>query len=358
MIIFATTNNSLGQEPYRLPEEVTKVHNQINVGIFPQVELISIIQTISKYPTAFGFLMAIDSSTYKSDVINHFGAFKKHEAVIMFNRLSLQPRMLNFSAPSNIMLYTNKSLKLREDIELDDFVINRAGGIDSLKVFLELLIDFAYKSSFNEFYKKYQHFYSSIIENTIKNLGSINYISELENFYGKKQKSYDIVLVTLYDYVGFGNSLLCSNDEREIYNTMGPKEVVDNIPFFGDENYLKYMTRHEFSHPFINPLTEKYWDYLKDYLQQYDSIPEIARKKVCGDWQECVNEFIIRAITTQIAYNEADDLGLQSYEKEKSRGVIYLDDLLDKIRYYQLNRDSYPTFESFYLNVLDVFKEE
>ena len=67
---------------------------------------------------------------------------------------------------------------------------------------------------------------------------------------------------------------------------------------------------------------------------------------------------MIRAITTQLAYNESDKDGLQYYEKEKSRGVSYLDSLLNKIRYYQSQREIYPTLESYYLNILDVFKEE
>jgi hypothetical protein len=345
------------QANYKISKSVTKDYNQVIIGVFPQVELISIVQTISKYPTAFGFLMAGDTSIYRTDVINHFDSYKNHPAVLMFNRLSLQPRMLNFSAPSNIMLYTNESLDLRTDIELDDFVINRAGGIDSLRVFLRLLRDFAVQSSFNDFFLDHRDFYLAITENTIKNMGSINYISELENFYGKTQKSYNIILVTLYNFVGFGNSLLYSNEKREIYNTMGPKTVLNNIPFFGDEKYLKYMIRHEFSHPFINPLTEKYWNYIKDYSHNYDSIPEVARKNVCGDWQECINEFIIRAITTQIAYNESVDIGYQAYKKEISRGVSYLDELMDRIKLYESRRDTFPTFESFYPTILDVLRK-
>ena len=173
-----------------------------------------------------------------------------------------------------------------------------------------------------------------------------------------KQNSYNIILVSLYNGNGFGNSLLCANDKRELYNTMGPQTVKYNAPFFGDEQYLKYMIRHEFSHPFINPLTEKYWDYLKDYAYKFDSIPEVARKKVCGEWQECVNEFTIRAITTHLAYNESAKAGSWSYEKEKSKGVSNLDSLLNKIIYYQSNRTSYPTLESYYLNIFDVFKEQ
>jgi len=105
-------------------------------------------------------------------------------------------------------------------------------------------------------------------------------------------------------------------------------------------------------------MTEKYWDYIKDYSHNYDSIPDIARKNVCGDWQECINEFVIRAITTQIAFNESDSIGLLTYKKEKSRGVSYLDDLLDRIKLFQLKRDTFPTFESFYPNILDVFKKQ
>jgi hypothetical protein len=345
------------QTLYTAPEAITKVKNQISVGVNPQVELISIVETISKYPTVLGFLMAKDSSEYKLDVTEHFTPYKDHQVIHMFDRLSQQPGMLNFSAPSNIMLYTDRSLNLREDIELDDFVINRAGGKDSLHIFLELIRDFAIQSSFNKFYHDHQDFYLMISENTINNLGSIDYISELENFYGKKQKSYNIVLVSLYNFHGFGNSLLCSNDQREIYNTMGPQAVINNVQFFGDEHYMKYMIRHEFSHPFVNPLTEKYWDYIKDYTDNFDSIPD-AHKKVCGEWQECINEFTIRAITTQIAYNESEETGLQVYEKEKSRGVSHLDILLEKIKYYQSRRERYPTLDSYYLNILDVFKEK
>lgn len=357
-VFFSISTNVMAKKPFKFPAAVTKTHNQINVSVIPQVELISIVQTISKYSSALGFLMTQHPSSYKTDVIKRFESFKDHPAIQMFEKLSLRPRMLNFSAPSNIMLYTDESLNLRKDIKLDDFVIDRAGGMDSLKIFLNLLGDFASQSSFNEFFKNHHDFYLNIVDNTIKNLGSINFISELEGFYGKKQESFNIVLVPLYNFVGFGNSLLCLNDRRKIYNTMGTERVINNVPSFGDEYYLKYMIRHEFSHPFVNPLTEKNWDYVKDYSYKFDSIPESTRENVCGDWQECINEFIVRAVSTQIAYNESDDLGLKIYKREKSRGVNNMDALLERIRYYQLNRDKYPTFESFYLKILDVFKEK
>lgn len=347
-------NDTIG---FRLPEPVTIEHNRITAGVFPQVELISIVQAISNYPQTFGFLMAKDTSGYARDAVRHFGPYRDHPAVRMLDRLSLRPGMLNFSAPSNIMLMADQSLRLRKDIETDDFVISRAGGTDSLTVFLELLLEFADRSFFNEFFAEHIEFFRSIAEQTVSAMGPVNYIAELENFYGSSQRSYNIVLVSLYGPVGFGNSLLHSDQKREIYNTMGPRQVKDGSPLFGEGEYLRHMIRHEFSHPFINPLTEKYWDTIRDYSANYERIPEVARKNVCGDWQECINEFVIRAITTYLAYNDSEEAGNKAYAREKSRGVNCLDELLKNIRVYDSERNTFPTFDSFYQDILKVFRD-
>lgn len=57
-LIIVASNRVIAQESYKLPEAIGEVKNQINVCVIPQVELISIVQTISKYPMFLGFLMA------------------------------------------------------------------------------------------------------------------------------------------------------------------------------------------------------------------------------------------------------------------------------------------------------------
>jgi hypothetical protein len=150
-MLFIAVHTS-AQQAYEMPGIISRCNNQITVSVNPQVVLISIIQEISRYPTFLGFLMATDTSDYKIDVNSYFRQYKEHPVVKMFDRLSSQPRMLNFSAPSNIMLYTDSNLRLRGDIVIDSLVTNRAGGNDSLTVFLDLLRDFAIQSSFNRFY--------------------------------------------------------------------------------------------------------------------------------------------------------------------------------------------------------------
>ncbi len=344
-------------DSYRLPDAATKTFNSVHYIVSPQIELISIVQAISDYPKTFGFLMQPESFQYKTDVWNHFGAFRNHPVVKWLDEVCTQPRKMNFSAPAFVMLYTDNRLNLRTDLKFDDFVLSRAGGIDSLKEFLDLLKDFAVKSNYNEFYENHASYYRQIINGTISQADSIDHVKELEAFYGTKQKSFNIVLVSLYNHVGYGNSIVYNDGQREVFDTMGPQKIENGLPYFGDGNYLKYITRHEFSHPFVNPLTEKYWNLIKDYSANYDSIPETAKKNVCGDWQECIDEFVVRAVTVHVAFMESKEAGAAMYRREKAHGVSYLDRLLAALSVYSKNRAEYPTFSTYYPKLLDVFKE-
>jgi len=343
---------------YHLPAPVSATYNSINFEVLPQVELISIVQSISGYPAKFGFLMNHDTFAYQQEIVKTFSSFRNHPVIQLFDSLSLKPGKMNFSAPSALMLYVDNHLNLRNDILFDDFIIKRCGGIDSIKVFLQLLKDFSQKSSFNNFFVAHTDFYKKMIDNSKQSFGDYNIIKDIEAFYGLRQKSYNVCLVSMYKYVGFGNSVTDKNNRKELYNVMGPRGIKADIPDFGDSYYLRTLLRHEFSHPFINPLTEKNWDYIKEYDAKYETIPAVAREKVCGDWQECINEFVIRAICVYLADKESEETGQQVYKREKSRGVYCLDDLLDVVKFYENNRNQYAAFGSYYSNILDVFKKE
>ena len=357
-ILFWTIALCKGPDVYRLPQPVHRTFASIDVTVSPGIELMSIVQTISTYPKVFGFLMTKDSSRYKEDVLKSFSALKEHPAVKLFEKLAFRPRMLNFSAPSAILLYADENLNLRNDLRFDQFILSRAGGKDTLALLFRLLQDFARESAFNSFYEKHTNLYMRMVSNTIETMDSTDTIHELEAFYGAKLKSYTMNLAPLYSFVGYGNSIVHDNGAREAYITLGPQVVKENVPSFGNRLYLRWMTRHEFSHPYVNPLTEKYWDLIKADSAKYDSIPGNAKRGVCGDWQECIDEFTIRAITTSLAYRDGEQEGAFFEAKEKSKGVSNLDALRSELRVYETNRALYPTFDSFFPKILRVFKNQ
>jgi len=81
------------------------------------------------------------------------------------------------------------------------------------------------------------------------------------------------------------------------------------------------------------------------------------RSQAYATWEICVNEHIVRAVTTRLAYlylgQNAGDAALAN---EKGRGFYYIEALCESLEDYESNRDTYPTFESFYPQLIKVFK--
>jgi len=115
-----------------------------------------------------------------------------------------------------------------------------------------------------------------------------------------------------------------------------------------DEYYFEYMQRHEFSHAFVNPLAIVHRSEVQRLASLFQKMPEVARKNMCGDWEECLNEQVVRAVTTYLAYCESETLGDRALEDERRRGAVLIDELLAGVRDYAAARNRYRTFESYY----------
>ena len=117
---------------------------------------------------------------------------------------------------------------------------------------------------------------------------------------------------------------------------------------------MEFIQRHEFSHPFVNPLTSEHSDAVASLSRVFDTLPEGARK-VCGEWEECVNENIVRAVTTHLAFEDGLEVGQAALERELDRGAVFVPALLDLVRDYDASRDRYPTLASYYEKLLTAF---
>jgi len=338
-----------------LPKAVEKVHNGVTVSVDPRVELISIVQTLSEYPQRLPFLMTEEHFPYRADVEGHFTRFRRHAVIKVFDELS--SRRLSFSGPPESMLYLGGTLAIKSELLLDSLLMGRYEGQDGFRNFLPLLLDFARESNFAQFYNEHRNYYERIVDSVVSRMGIWNYVAELEAFFGKKQASYNIVLVSLYGPVGFGPRLRTARGEQHIYSILGPKTVQDNTPMFGNEEYFNVMLRHEFSHSFVNPLTEAHRDQVLRYSDRFDRLPEVAREKACGDWEECTNEHIVRTVTTYLAFQESQEAGERALAHETKQGMIFVSSLVDRLKEYTNDRKRYPTLDSFYERLIEVFAE-
>jgi len=340
--------NSVYNSIINLSDPIFVTKNSLNISIDPRIELLSIVQYLSNYEENFYGRITDYDFTYRNKVDEYFEEFKDHEAVKLSYELSHEG--FNFDAPPAAVLYMTKDFQLRDDVEIEDYLIERAKGIDNINKLFNALNKFWEDTKFNDFFNENKEYYTYLVKNTSEMISDEkNIVEELEQYYGIKQESYNVILVSLYGPGGYGPRVKLINKNNEIYSIIGATNIdANNRPIFGDEDYFDYIQNHEFSHSFINPLTEKYLDIANEYSSLYNPIEDKMLPFGYTDWEISLNEHIIRALTSRFSYLENNLSGKNALLKEKEDGFIYIDKLFEKLEEYEDNRDKYPTIDSFY----------
>ena len=119
------------------------------------------------------------------------------------------------------------------------------------------------------------------------------YVSILESEYGVEENAYYYILSGLMNGnygISFDAEKKSGKDLYSVFST-------------NDFSISPAILFHEYSHPFINPLTEKY----ENLVSKYKSTHELLAKyrlpgflSGYGDWSECVNEHFVRAMAIHL----------------------------------------------------------
>lgn len=75
-------------------------------------------------------------------------------------------------------------------------------------------------------------------------------------------------------------------------------------------------------------------------------------------WDECVNEHIIRAIAIFLCSKYVDkEIAEQRTKYEIELGYVYIPYIIEKLNYYEKNREQYRCFSEYYTVLLEAFSE-
>lgn len=343
------------KEQMDLLQPVQATVNGINVSIDPRIELLSVVQILSTYNQNFGLMTDLDF-TYRQDVLDQFSTFASHPAVTLFSKMSMKG--FSYDAPPTMMLYLTNAFELDENKELDEKLVLRAGSMEQLKSFASMLKQFAADTNFQKFYLEHESFYKKMIKQVSQVLEKESYITELEEYYNIHNNSYNIILAPLHRGGGFGPRLTDAEGKNDIYSILGPIDVVEDIPVFGDKQSFDYLVWHEFSHSFINPLTEVFQNQFTQSDALFAPIAVKMERLAYSNWETALNEHLIRTITARRTLYES---GQEAYEKaikdEKRQGFFYIELLSDKIASYEQNRKEYKDFNAFYPEIVKLLNE-
>jgi hypothetical protein len=134
--------------------------------------------------------------------------------------------------------------------------------------------------------------------------------------------------------------------------------VEDGIPVFGTAGNFRHTAWHEFSHSFVNPATERFGEQVGEFESLFEPIRDEMELQAYGEWETCVNEHIVRAVTSRLTSRElGEDQGAAALMNEKRLGFYYVEALSERLERYERERETYATFVDFYPELLAVFRE-
>jgi hypothetical protein len=330
-----------------------KTRRGLKIAVDPRIELLSVVQAFSGY-----FLINKDDTPYRRNLDKYFAPYKSHPAVKLF--AEMWRKGFNFQVPQSAMLYLSKPPELKQQRPFSDEITKRAGGEQRLNQFLSALRDFARETKFMAFFGANKESYRRMVDGVRMKARDVDYIGVLESYYKIRQHSYTIMLMPLSHELGFGVNLKRTNSALDLYQMIGRSAVKDGFPVFGEggEITLQNLVWHEFSHSFINPLTEKHREELMRYASLYAPISKQMTELAYSDWEHTVNEHIIRALTSRFASREISrEVGEKELQEDKRKGFIYIEALAERLKEYETQPGKYQTFADFYPRLIAVFKE-
>lgn len=323
------------------------------IRIDPRVELLSVIQYLS---SSEGRRNSPLIFAYRREVDQYFKNFSNHIAVTTTDKLA--DNGFNYDAPIVFLLYHSNPPEFKRILPYSSYLIQRAGSEAVLTDYAAKISDFAKVADFQTFYNSHLSFYKQIetkIQNTI---GDTNYIKILEDYYGEKKNNYTLIPAPLFYGVGYGPQIITEKG-TDIYNIFGASKSVNDMPDFGSKESILFYLMHEFSHAFVNPVTEKNAAEINRSSFLMEPIRDVMIRQGYTNWSTCVNEHLIRACNARFAFHQRGrSLETAFLQDEISKGFIFVGKLDTLLQKYEGNRIAYPTFSSFYPEIIKFFNSQ
>jgi hypothetical protein len=317
---------------------------RVNICADPRLELLASVElnsgfcNIVRYPSA-----------YKKDMRKYFARVRNHEAVKMFHSLSWAG--LYVDVPPDFMIHLSNVPELKVQSKISDNLIRLfTGDQTNAERFLKLLRNYAMQSDIQKFFTDHHSFYLAEINKIKSILAKHDYVKDIEDYYGYGQKSYTVIASPLFEG-NYGFRIPAKTGGYKLYAVIGGSDYKGN-----NDKTIRYLVWHEFSHSFINPLTAKYPEMVQQSAPNFEAMRKDMKKQGYSSWQTTIDEQIIRAVTIRLTEKyfgkKEADMMLAS---EKKKGFVYLDALIERLKYYEQHRDEYMDIRSYFPRLLEVF---
>ena len=332
--------------------------------VSPQLELLFSVLATGSYAERtkayFGqSLLQNAVASYQTEIQSVLQPWLKHEIYHQIDEMI--EKGFCFSRPVELMMAVSAPPEMQWQYRPSDFCFTLCGGQEQTELLLALLRDLAIKIDYTACFPRLLHHYTAALATVQAYLDQYPVVACLENFYGVKQNSYHCVI----SHLPRGNFGIHFKDGQGKLDLFSVFSYIDPANFASDQpvGVLSINTIfHEFSHPLVNPLTESHPDLENAYREAYQRLKSYKLAGIAsgyGDWQECINEHMVRAIATHLTKNCCETAEAQRFQERDFRlGYRYMPALLSQLDCYEEQRQKYPTFADYYPELMRVFSEE
>ena len=340
--IYSTSSLATEIKPYQ------EIVNGIKFEIDPRIELFNIIAMQAGHNG-----MTLSNISYKQECLDYFSTYKNLEAP----KLLMETWQKGWAVddPMFFLLYLDFDFNLKNGLSPE--IIERGGGIEQINKLVASFKKFSKESDFQTFFSEIQkNFYEQILSNVKFNFKDFKGVEYLENYYGEKCNSYNLILNINSGYGNFGKQVPSVNGNN-LYAIVETNTNSGDLPTYFPTISIIDLILHEFSHGFVNPVIDQNQKELSNNKNLYEPIAKSMQAQAYWDWQVTVNEHIVRAIVTRITeqiygkeFNEKS-----FYKLMIARRFIYADAIIEKLKFYENNRDSYKSFKEYIPKLIKIF---
>ncbi|MDR2036837.1 MAG: DUF4932 domain-containing protein [Bacteroidales bacterium] len=295
---------------------------------------------------------------YVNRIEQYFEKYKDHE-LIQFTRSIMSEYGIAFDGPMWLAVHLDDHLKPLPGVK-DVWQLDPRWTKENVEKFVPLLQKFYKDTRFDNFLKSNADLYAEVVRRFAPIYDQVD-PNWCFSFFGKKPKEIFSIKIGLGTGGNcYGVYLDDTNGNRRVYAIMGIQSFDHTgLPEFSTLFDLPLVI-HEFSHPFIDNLTEKNKEIFRESGEKIFSVAKnVIGIEAYPSWQIVLDEALVHA--SVIKYMKDHDFKQSEIETwikllEENFGFFWIEELVDELENYEIQRDKYPTLESYMPELAEAYK--
>ena len=339
--------------PHDPPTDAPTSGIALNVRVDPSVELISIIFHLAgNREYNMGRI-----GNYQLAIRRHFRAHKHHPVVQLARALRI-----GFAEPMSLAVHLTNDGELKPRVPLDPKPENISPGWrqPQLREFIKQANAFAKASDFEKFFKDQQPFYDLSVKRMRELLAKEAHLDWFDDFFGATPGAdFFIVVAPVNGPCNYGARFI-QDGREELYSINGlwqDSPLGLSGPLFPKE--MLPVVVHEFCHSYVNPVVYAHEGELEEAGKRlFPSVEAQMRRMAYGSWRSMMIESLVRASVVRYQFtHEGKEAGEKQIQEEVDSGFLWMRKLSELLIEYEEQRDRYPTFDTFFPRISELFNE-